>query len=86
MEQSAAGGDNINDNKCNHKDTLINFHTIKVPKDDTIIEDETFFNVQELSVKDNRINNSGSYFYIDKEENRNGSIPESPNFGMHNPL
>ena len=57
MEHSVAVEDNImNNNKRKRVGTPINFHTIKVPKDDTLIDDERFFNAEETYVKDNRIN------------------------------
>ena len=48
MEQSIAVGDS---NK-QRKGTPINFHTIKVPRDDTLIDDKRFFTVKEMYVKD----------------------------------
>ena len=70
MERPVAVGDsNNNNNKRKRMGTSIDFHTIKVPNDETLIDDKRFFNLQELYVKDNRINNSDNYFSFD-EDNR----------------
>ena len=37
---SVAVGNDINNNKQKYNGTPIDFHTIKVPKDDTMIDDE----------------------------------------------
>ena len=47
--------------------TPINVHTIKVPKDNKLIDEERFFNVEELHVIDKRENMSNNYFNIDDD-------------------
>ena len=51
MDWSVAVGDNNNQ----RKGTPINFHTIKVPHDNTLIDNERFFTVEEMYVKDERL-------------------------------
>ena len=58
MQRPTAVGDSNNNNKRKRMGTPIDFHTIKVPKDETLIDDERFFSLQELYVRDNRINSS----------------------------
>ena len=72
MERSIAVGNN---NK-RRKGTPINFHSIKVPRDDTLIDDERFFTVEEMYVKDDQLHQDELYFSI-KEGRNYGSIPES---------
>ena len=59
---SLALGDNTNNNRRRCIETWINFYTINVPKDDTMIDNERSLNFQEFYVRDGRINNSNSYF------------------------
>ena len=61
MQRPTAVGDSNDNNKRKRMGTPIDFHTIKVPKDETLIDDERFFNLQELYVRDNRINSSEDY-------------------------
>ena len=63
-DRSIAVGDNNN----RRKGTPINFHTIKVPRDDTLIDDESFFNVEEMYVKDERLHQDEHYFSVEEEE------------------
>ena len=54
-----------------HKKVLvkqIDFYTIRVPKDDTLIDDECFFNVEEMFVKDKRLHKRDLYFNVEEEE------------------
>ena len=62
IEKSVPMGDSINDinNKCKRNRTHIDFPTIKVPKDYTMIDDKWFFNLEELYVRDEQINNSNN--------------------------
>lgn len=62
--QSVIMENNNNNSKCNG--TPIDFHTVKVPKKNTTIDNKTFFNMGVLFIKDNRINNSESYSFIDE--------------------
>ena len=60
---------NNSKNKRTRIGTPMDFHTIKVPKDDTMINDESFFTLDELFVNDERINcNSNAYFNIDEDQ------------------
>ena len=43
MDQLVAMGNHIMNNKNKGTRTPVNFHTIKVPRDDTLIDDERFF-------------------------------------------
>ena len=64
MDWSFAVGDNNN----RRKGTPINFHTIKVPHDDTLIDDERFFTVEEMYVKDEQLHQDELYFSVEEEE------------------
>lgn len=46
----------------------INLHVTKVSKDNTMIDDNTFLNVEDLVVKENRFNNIDAYFHIDEDD------------------
>ena len=65
MDWSVAVGDNNNNKR---KGTPVNFHTIKVPQDDTLIDDEQFFNVEEMFVKDKWLHKDELYFNVEEEE------------------
>ena len=74
-------------NKRKQTITPINFHTIKVPKDNTLIDDERFFNLQELYVIDERVNMSDNYFTIDDDNEIMDLFLNLPPMGkMHNPI
>ena len=64
MDQSVA----VRDNNNQRKGTLINFHTIKVPRDNTLIDDECFFTVEEMYIKDKRLHKDELYFSVEEEE------------------
>ena len=64
MDKSVAFGDNNNQ----RKGTPINFHTIKVIHDDTLIDDERFFTVEEMYVKDERLHQDELYFSVEEED------------------
>ena len=64
MDQSVAVGDNNNQ----RKGTPMNFHTIKVPCDDNLIDDKRFFNVEEIYVKDECLHQGERYFGVEEEE------------------
>ena len=69
MDQSVTvgvGNGNMN-NKNNQTGTPVNFHTIKVSRDGTFIDDESFFNVEEMYKKDNRIHKDGDYFNVEED-------------------
>lgn len=69
MKQSVAVRDS-NNNKHKCTSVPIDFHVIKALKDDTLIGDECFFNMEEM------------YSYWQRQWN-NGSIPKSPTNGQH---
>ena len=64
MDQSVAVGDNNNW----RKGTPINFHTIKVPRDNKLSNDERFFTIKEMYVKDKRLHKDELYFSVEEEE------------------
>ena len=55
MDRSVTVGDSNINNKNKRTGTPIDFHTIKVPKDDTLIDDERLFCMVEIFVKDERL-------------------------------
>ena len=60
---------NNNNNKRKQIGTPVKFHTIKVPKGDTMIDDKSYFTLEELYVKDDRINvNRDANFHIDEDQ------------------
>ena len=65
MDRSVAVGDNNNQRKGTQP---INFHTIKVPRDDTLIDDEHFFTVEEMYVKEKCLHKDELYFSAKDEE------------------
>ena len=68
MDQSVAvGDDNIND-KTKRTETKVNFLTIKVPRDNTLIDDEQFFNVEEKFVKDEQLHKNELYFNVKEDD------------------
>ena len=62
----AVGGGNIN-NKNKRTGTPIDFHTIKVSKDDTLIDDKRFFNMTETFVKDKQLHKERLYFNVEED-------------------
>ena len=87
FERSVPLEDNNNTRKRKRVGTPIDFHTIKVPKDDTMIDDERFFNLNEVYVRDERINNCDSYFNIDDDnEIMDLFLNLPPMTEMHNPI
>ena len=65
MDKSVAVGDNNNRNR--RIGTPVNFHTIKVPRDDTLIDDDRFFNVEEMYVIDERLHKEDLYLNIEED-------------------
>ena len=56
MEYSVAVEDrDNNNNECKCTDTPIDLYTIKVLKDNALIDDERFFKLKDMYVKDDRI-------------------------------
>ena len=88
MRSIAVEDSNNNNNKRKRIGTPMDFHTIKVPKDDTMIDDEAFFTLEELFVKDERINNnSNAYFNIDEDQEIMDLFLNLPLVGeMQNPI
>ena len=64
MDRPVAVGDNNN----RRKGTPIIFHTIKVPRNDTLIDDERFFTVEEMYVKNERLHHDKLYFSVEEED------------------
>ena len=89
IEQSVVVGNSNINNKRKRTVKPLDFHTIKVPKDNTIIDDEALFTLEEICVKDARIdnNNSGVYFHIDKDKDIMDLFLNLPPMDeMHNPI
>ena len=87
MDRSATVGDSNINNKNKQTGTPIDFHTIKVPKDDTLIDDERFFNMVEMFVKDERLHKEELYFNIEEDnEILDLFLNLPPTAEMHNPI
>lgn len=87
MDNPVVGGDSNNNKKRKRNVTPIDFHTIKVLKDDTLIDNEHFFNLEVMCVKNDRINISNNYCHIDEDNDMMDLFLNLLPIGkMHNPI